>query len=79
MVNSKDIGIKREKNLLETLQFLIDGGDYSKGSSFLEKAKRYQAAACMVPGHPLYTFRQENDQITNLIQNEILPQLKIWQ
>lgn len=49
MVNSKDMGIKREKNLLETLQFLIDGGDYSKGSSFLEKAKRYQAAACMVP------------------------------
>ncbi|MDE7056555.1 MAG: hemerythrin domain-containing protein, partial [Lactobacillus sp.] len=79
MVGSGDIGVRRDKNLLTTLQFLIDGGDYSKGSSFLEKAKKYQATVCALPGHPLHTFRQENDQITKLIEDEILPELKIWQ
>lgn len=73
------IGELREKNLLNTLTFLNNGGDFTKGGEYLKKAIEYGIPETRTPGHPLNTFIRENKQIVNLIEEEIMPALKVWQ
>lgn len=73
------IGELREKNLLKTLAFLNNGGDFTKGEEYLKKAREYGIPETRIPGHPLNTFIRENKQIVNLIEEDIMPALKIWQ
>lgn len=70
---------KKQEHILKVLNFLSDGGDFTKGSGFLEKAKNDRCDEAKIAGHPLNTLYLENDAITDLIQADILPTLKRWQ
>lgn len=73
------IGELRQKNLLDTLTFLNNGGDFTTGKEYLEKAKKYGIPEIRMPGHPLNTFIRENNKIVQLVEEKIMPALKIWQ
>lgn len=70
---------KRQEHILEALQFLDDGGDFTKASGMLEKAKADRIPAAKNAGHPLNTLYAENAAIASLIEDQILPNLKKWQ
>lgn len=79
MGNEKEINQKRQEHILKALDFLKNGGDFSKASTFLQKAKDDRPEFANVEGHPLNTLYAENAAITNLIEEKLLPDLKKWQ
>lgn len=74
-----DIDEKRKQDLLAALTFLNQGGSFEKGTVFLQKAKVDQTPAFKTPGHPLNTFVRENKQLRRLLEEDVMPALKIWQ
>lgn len=78
-MDEKYINQVREKHILKTLQFLQDGGDFEKASLLLQKGRDDQNPYVQISGHPLCTLNAENDAISNLIDNQLLPDLKKWQ
>lgn len=79
MASEKINNEKRQEHILEVLNFLNDGGDFTKNSRSLEKAKNDRIAEAKVLGHPLNTLYDENAAIIDLIDNRLLPDLKKWQ
>lgn len=79
MTNENVKNQKRQEHILKALQFLADGGDFSKATGMLQKAKEDRIAAAQIEGHPLNTLYAENAAIMALIEEQILPDLKKWQ
>lgn len=79
MTDEKDLNLKRQKHILKVLQFLQNGGDYTKATILQEKSRDKRLPIAKIPGHPLNTLYLENDAIENLIDNQLLPDLKKWQ
>lgn len=69
--NNKEI----EQTLLSNLKYINKGGDYTGKPEYLKSTIIKDLPA----GHPLATFLQENDEIVSLIDDQIVPALKIWQ
>lgn len=74
-----DIDKKRAQDLLAVLDFLNQGGNFERGTIFLQRAREDETPAFKTPGHPLNTFVRENKELRRLIEEEIMPALKIWQ
>lgn len=79
MANEKELNQRRQEHILKALAFLQDGGDFRKASGMLDKAKEDRISEANIEGHPLNTLYAENDAITDLIENKLLPDLKKWQ
>lgn len=79
MSSEKDLNQKRQEHIIATLNFLADGGDFTKASGMMEKAKDDRVPAAKIEGHPLNTLYAENDAIKQLIDFDLLSDLKKWQ
>lgn len=79
MASEKERNQKRQEHILKALQYLDDGGDFAKASGMLEKAKEDRIDAAKLAGHPLNTLYAENDAISELVEEKLLPDLKKWQ
>ena len=79
MTDEKNLDLKRQKHILKVLKFLQEGGDFTKASILSSKSKSLRRKIASLKGHPLNTLYAENDAIENLINNQLLPDLKKWQ
>ena len=79
MANEKENNLARQKHVLKALSFVEDGGNVERASEMLTKAKEDRIEVAKIPGHPLNTLYAENDALTNLIEEKLLPDLKKWQ
>lgn len=79
MTTEQELNVTRQKHIAEALQYLEDGCNLKKASKLVESAKKDRSKIADVKGHPLNTLYAENDALTDLIENRILPDLKKWQ
>lgn len=79
MASEKERNQKRQEHIPKALQYLDDGGDFAKASGMLGKAKEDRIDAAKLAGHPLNTLYAENDAISELVEEKLLPDLKKWQ
>lgn len=79
MTDEKNLDLKRQEHILKVLKFLQEGGDFTKASILANKSKDMRMKIASVKGHPLNTLYAENDAIKNLINDQLLPDLKKWQ
>ncbi len=72
---------QRDQNILAALQYLNKKQPYSLSATkkIWQTARQSGIPACQIKGHPLHTFMLENKQIFLLIEEKIMPALKIWQ
>lgn len=79
MTDEKNLDLKRQKHILKVLKFLQEGGDFTRASILVNKSKNMRIKSASIKGHPLNTLYAENDAIEDLINNQLLPDLKKWQ